>query len=266
MNKGQSILRKGIERLMIYVTGDLHGEIDISKLNTKNFPQQKNLTKDDYVIILGDFGLLWNDSKQEYYWRKWLDEKPWTTLFVDGNHESFDLLDNFPIEIWNGGKIHRINDSIIHLMRGQIFNIDGKKFFTFGGANTTDKEDRKEGKSWWAREMPSKEEMQEGINNLRDTNWQIDYILTHCCCNKILGIIEDYKNKLEEEKEKRFKSLGYNFKEKPKFKYEIDDLNKYFNLIGEKIIFKHWYFGHYHIDIKNIIEKQTVVFKDIIKL
>ena len=32
---------------MIYITGDTHGEIDISKLNSKNFPQGNSLTKDD---------------------------------------------------------------------------------------------------------------------------------------------------------------------------------------------------------------------------
>jgi len=38
---------------MIYVTGDIHGEIDISKLNTQNFSQAK---AGDYLIVCGDFG------------------------------------------------------------------------------------------------------------------------------------------------------------------------------------------------------------------
>ena len=42
---------------MIYVTGDTHANIDIAKLNTTKFPQQKELTKNDFVIICGDFGL-----------------------------------------------------------------------------------------------------------------------------------------------------------------------------------------------------------------
>jgi predicted phosphodiesterase len=41
---------------MIYITGDTHGSHDISKLNTTNFPQQKQLDKEDYLIITGDFG------------------------------------------------------------------------------------------------------------------------------------------------------------------------------------------------------------------
>ena len=76
---------------MIYVTGDIHGEIDISKLNTQNFSQAK---AGDYLIVCGDFGLIWDmkPSRAEEYWMKWLSEKPWITLFVDGNHENFDRL------------------------------------------------------------------------------------------------------------------------------------------------------------------------------
>lgn len=43
---------------MIYVTGDTHANIDIAKLNTTKFPQQKELTKNDFVIICGDFWTL----------------------------------------------------------------------------------------------------------------------------------------------------------------------------------------------------------------
>ena len=71
--------------------------IDIQKLNTKRFPEQKNLTKDDYLIVCGDFGLVWDESPEERYWRKWLDDKPFTTLWIDGNHENFELLKEFPV-------------------------------------------------------------------------------------------------------------------------------------------------------------------------
>lgn len=69
---------------MIYVTGDTHGALSINKLSSDEFPQGKELTKNDYVIICGDFGLVWNNNGEDYWWRRWLDNKPWTTLFVDG--------------------------------------------------------------------------------------------------------------------------------------------------------------------------------------
>ena len=51
---------------MIYITGDCHG--DFKRFNKKNFPEQLEMTKDDFVIICGDFGGVWNkdcESKQD---------------------------------------------------------------------------------------------------------------------------------------------------------------------------------------------------------
>lgn len=163
---------------MIYVTGDIHGEVDISKLNTQNFSQAK---EGDYLIICGDFGLIWDikPSKNEEYWLKWLSKKPWTTLFVDGNHENFDRLKNYPItEKW-GGKVQKIYDKVYHLMRGEIYTIEGKKIFTFGGALSHDKMYRREGISWWEDELPSKEECECAMANLKSVEDTIDIIITH---------------------------------------------------------------------------------------
>ena len=55
---------------MIFITGDLHGEIEISKLNSRKYPEQKNLTKSDIVINAGDFGLVLDDRKEGKYWLK----------------------------------------------------------------------------------------------------------------------------------------------------------------------------------------------------
>ncbi|MEK3792939.1 metallophosphoesterase family protein [Paenibacillus sp. FSL R7-0204] len=99
---------------MIYITGDIHGSISVaSRFNSRNFPEGRTLTKQDYVIIVGDFGLLWADDAEDRFWLKWLTEKPWTTLFIDGNHENFDLLESYPVFEWNGGRVHHITPSII---------------------------------------------------------------------------------------------------------------------------------------------------------
>ena len=66
--------------MSIYLIGDMHGGQDgsMKSLNTSDFPEQNTLTKDDLVINLGDFGFFWdlNASKEELYWRKWMEEKP----------------------------------------------------------------------------------------------------------------------------------------------------------------------------------------------
>ena len=70
------------------------------------------MTKSDYVIICGDFGY-WADTPDQKWWLDWLEAKSFTTLWVDGNHENFDMLKNILVETWNGGKIQRIQPSII---------------------------------------------------------------------------------------------------------------------------------------------------------
>lgn len=94
------------------------------------------MTKNDYVIICGDFGGVWDGSNEEKYWTKWLKSKNFTTLFIDGNHENFETLYNLPTVEFGGSIAHKVDDGIYHLIRGEVYNIDGKKFFVFGGASS----------------------------------------------------------------------------------------------------------------------------------
>lgn len=67
-----------------YVAGDCHGDLDWTKLNSENFPEGKHLTKNDYVLVCGDFGCCWGNDPYDKYVQNWYNNKPWTTLFVDG--------------------------------------------------------------------------------------------------------------------------------------------------------------------------------------
>ena len=69
---------------MIYVTGDIHGADSINRLSRNRWPQARGLTRDDFVIILGDFGLVWSDppSSEDSWWLRWLDHYPAKVLFV----------------------------------------------------------------------------------------------------------------------------------------------------------------------------------------
>ena len=159
---------------MFYITGDTHGTVDWEKINTSNFPEQKYMsTQNDFLIVTGDFGGIWDGAEQDRYVLKAYDQRNFTTLFIDGNRENHDLLDKYPVEKWNGGKVHKISDRVIHLMRGQVYSIFGTTFFTMGGAESTDKEYRKEGESWWAREMPSDEEYEEALRNLEKSTLRL---------------------------------------------------------------------------------------------
>ena len=246
---------------MIYITGDTHS--DFSRFTEENFPIQSEMTKDDYIIICGDFGGVWTfeeESSREKKALDWLNNKNFTTLFVDGNHENYTRLYNYPIEEWKGGKVHKIRDSVLHLMRGEIFDIDNKKIFAFGGARSHDIQDgilnldeeekiyeyRKRGAyfrirdfSWWDLELPTNQEMENGIENLEKINYKVDYIISHCCPTSIQALINST--------------------------YKRDILTDYLQQISEKCTFKKWYFGHYH-DYKQVNSQFTLLYENIVPL
>ena len=224
---------------MIYITGDTHIPVDIQKISTKRFPQQKEMTKNDFLIICGDFGGVWDGSNEEKYWIKWLKCKNFTTLFIDGNHENFDILCNLPTLEFCGGIVHKITDNIYHLIRGESYNIDEKTFFVLGGASSHDKQYRTEGKNWWKEELPSEQEYIHAKCNLEKNNLIFDYIITHSAPSSI--------------------------QKKVAPTYETNKLTEFLEEVKNNVVCRKWFFGHYHKDIE-IDEKFTAVFDKIHKL
>ena len=222
----------------VFVTGDLHSHIDMHKLSTEAFPEQRELTKDDYVIICGDFGCVWDGGKTDKYMQNWLSDKTFTTLFVSGNHENHPLLNSYPVEIWNGGKVHHIAPSVIHLMSGQVFTINGVKCFTMGGAASHDKQFRKEGVSWWPEEMPTDAEYDEALENLGHNDWKVNFVFTHCAPDSIQSQLADW--------------------------YEHDKLTNFLEIVRQDLIYDYWFFGHYHTN-KMITGKDIVLYEQIVE-
>lgn len=227
---------------MIWVTGDTHGMHDFDKLKYFGW-REEGFTRDDHVIVAGDFGAVW--------WRGSLDEDlkpyeqlPFTVLFVDGNHENFDLLDSFPVSMWHGGKVQMIRPNIIHLMRGQVYVLEGKKIFTFGGATSTDRAMRVAGLTWWPREMPSHEELDEAIANLAAHGNSVDYIITHSCGERALMYPPLRTHSFQPGRYPENQMLAY-----------FEDI----------VNFRHWYFGHFHMDAR-LSDKFTVLYRDIVPL
>lgn len=245
--------------MSVYVTGDTHGDW-MSRLNTNSFPEQKEMTKNDYVLILGDMGI-WDNSKREKYNIDWLEKKPFTTLFISGNHDNYDILDSLPVSEWHGGKVNFIRPSVIHLMRGEIYNIEGKTFFAFGGASSHDirdgileKDDPRIKKwshnyskmfrinhvSWWEKELPDDEEMKNGIKNLEIYNNQVDYILTHSPSASVIAL------------------LGRGL-------YKQDKLTKYLEHIRAGTDYGRMFSGHMHVN-KQINEKDILLYEKIVRI
>lgn len=256
---------------MVYITGDTHG--DFLRFNTSTFPEQKQMNKNNYVIVCGDFGGIWQQkcTAEEQYWLDWLEAKPFSLLFVDGNHENFDRLTSNEFEIVDfcGGKAQKIREGIYHLLRGQVYTIEGKSFFTFGGAASHDINDgildpsafdsekafmkekrrwdmenrifRVKNISWWPEELPNATEMEIGMKTLKDVNFEVDYVITHCLPHDVASVLS-----------------GCTF--------YSDRLTMYFNsLLYKGIRFEKWYCGHYHTD-RIIMDKYHVLYKNIERL
>ena len=100
---------------MVYITGDMHG--DLSRFKNPIF---KKMKAGDVLIVCGDFGFIWDGSRQEKQNLKKLREMPFTIAFVDGCHENFDILEqSFRTVRWRGGRAHLIAPNIFHMMRGE---------------------------------------------------------------------------------------------------------------------------------------------------
>ena len=245
----------------IIVTGDIHGN-PFQRLNVENFPEGKTYTKEDYVIILGDFGLVWDDSAMEHSCLDWLENKPWTTLFIDGNHENYDLLNKFPIEEWGGGRVQKIRSSVIHLLRGEVYDIGGYKFLAMGGARSHDIQDgvlevgdprikiwkkddfklfRINHISWWEEEIPNEEERKNVLKNLAENDYKVDYILTHEAPSSDVVLMDHLL-------------------------YHPDEYSKWLEMeIRQKVKYKKWFFGHYHLNL-DVNEKETCLFERRIRI
>jgi hypothetical protein len=135
---------------MIYVTGDTHGRHDVGKLHARQWPEGQGLSREDYLVILGDFGAIWDWGTDDRALLAWYEAQPWTTLFVDGNHENFDLIDAFEVSEMFGGRVQVVPGypHVVHLMRGEVYELpvarggeargETARCFVMGGAPSID--------------------------------------------------------------------------------------------------------------------------------
>lgn len=208
----------------IYITGDKHG----SFLPIEGVVRHNDITEDDVLIIAGDAGYVWDDN-YPYRVNTLSQTFPGTIAFIDGNHENFDILDNLPICKWCGGKAHKVGERVYHLMRGEIYKINRKTIFTFGGARSNDKDRRVEGESWWKQEDPTLEEFDYGRKKLMENLDKIEYVITH----------ETPQFARKDIKRTKVIEPDYHL---PKL------FDNWYELITTGKKFKKWYFGHMHVD------------------
>jgi len=245
-----------------FTVGDLHGNDSQEEFYLNNRKMKIDISPEDIVFQLGDFGYIFYYPsiktaalhKEEYKKLVNISKKKFQWFVILGNHENYDIINTLPIKEWNGGKVRymEIEDrEILFAERGEIYTINGKKFFTFGGAksnrtrneqfsyeqylgkervrvtNTRERKIYKNMKlsmvSYWSQEEPTEAEKQYGRDNLKKHGNKVHAILTHTGPLRIIDkILDEDSNKLE------------------------DPLAEYFNEIAENNEFEEWHFGHVH--------------------
>lgn len=219
---------------MVYITGDLHG--DLSRFKSKEF---KKLKRKDTLIVCGDFGFIWDGSKKEEKAVKWLGRRKYNILFIEGAHDNLEIIESYPIINWNGGKAREISGKLKHLCRGSVFEIEDKTLFVFGGGEGADKS-ADNLKSWHKRQLPTELEIEKAWVNLAKIDYKPDFIITHKSSWKIKQLLT-----LEGSRP--------------------SVLEVFLDKVREKCDYTGWFFGNYHLD-KIIPPNEMAIFRRVAPL
>jgi hypothetical protein len=203
---------------MIYFTGDMHGD-------KKRFEAWKLrwLGKKDALVVCGDFGFLWNGSQEEKELLDWIGRRRYQVLFLEGTHDNLDLLEKYPVEEWNGGLTHHISGNLRHLIRGQVFSIQGKTLLALGGGESRDASFRERGVNWWPQELPQYGELEEWCRRLDKLDCRVDYVASHQAPTTVDSCITGTV-------------------------CEVNALTAFMDRFQQECDFDRWFFGSYHLN------------------
>lgn len=210
---------------MIYITGDTHRDFT----NIEEFCYSKQTTKDDTLIILGDIGLNYYLDSSDNKEKKRVSKLPITLFCIRGNHEerpeninTYTTIEYFSGECY----VEKQYPNIIFAKDGGIYNINGKKCLTIGGAYSVDKFYRLIHRwAWFESEQLTPEE-RTNIDNIIKQDNKFDIILTHTC--------------------------PYNTRPTHLFIKGLDQstvdssMELWLQDVADNIEFDKWYFGHFH--------------------
>ncbi|MEG0541382.1 MAG: metallophosphoesterase [Angelakisella sp.] len=199
---------------MIYLTGDLHGD-------KKRFRARKlrKLKKGDTLIICGDFGFIWDGSKRENRLLQRIGRLRYHVLFVEGAHDNMELLEAYPVELWNGGRTHAISGNLRHLIRGERFTLEGVSILAMGGGLRPD--DLQADDEQLRRALPLQEDIVAICSRMQEYDWQADLVISHQAPTNIDGCITQRI-------------------------CDVSLLTTMLDLVQQKSKFRLWCFGCYH--------------------
>lgn len=211
---------------MIYITGDIHGDAQ----RIVEFAKRISVSPDDIIILLGDVGANYYLSEQDRRCKELLNSVGCTIFCIHGNHECRPIhIPSYRLTEWNGGMVwvEEKYPNVLFAKDGEIFTLEEQRFLVIGGAYSIDKYWRiRHGAGWWADEQPSDliktfVEQQDAINS-------VDIVLSHTCPLKY------------EPREAFLPGINQSMVDK--------STEKWLDTLEERINYKRWYCGHWHID------------------
>ena len=239
--------------MTIYLTGDTHGQV-IERFSYRQYPDLRNLTSDDFMFVLGDFGqpfgkTFYNEAKNVF---RFLNDKPWTTIVVGGNHDDYDYWESCPQVSFYGGVARQAtfdNEiySVFFVDHITIFDIDNEHILCIPKAeshdiwNLLDPEDndfkskkrqlkrskqffRVKHESWWPQEKMDVEENMSFMEQHEDEHFTL--ILSHDAPSMITKFLSSGPGRLNPTEGER-----------------------YLEVLRQYLDFEAWFHGHFHLDI-----------------
>lgn len=130
-------------------------------------------------------------------------------------------------------------------MRSEVYEIDGTRIFTLGGAASIDRAYRIPYATWWPQEIPTERNFDEARANLSARGWKVDYVVTHTCPWSILA--------------------STLFPATPTPGLGDEALTAFLDEVDRKLDLKRWYYGHFHRD-RDVDARHTALFERIVPL
>ena len=219
---------------MVYLTGDTHGDLD--RFRHGRLRWLGNGTSWWCWAI----SALCGTQRRRTEKLDWLRKRPYTLLFLDGSHENYDLLAQYPETERFGGRVQSLGGNVYHVCRGSVLELEGKKVPVLRRGRKPGPGGTGAGRDWWKQEMPSDEEYAACEQNLEACGYQVDYVLTHDAPSRFLD----------------FTVLASG---------ETNQLHQFLDKILLKLTYEKWFFGCYHRDVQ-LSTKSRCVFCDVIPM
>lgn len=161
---------------VLYV-GDTHGCLDAFR-DVEKFAIERSI---EHVVQVGDCGLSFSRGEQDSVFKFFLKRarqgRPGPTWWTPGgNHDNYDRWEKWA-EAQGFPSVVELAPRFNWVRRGVTVELDDKIHLFMGGAESTDRQHRREGRDWWPQETPTYAEFNEFFHSLEIT--KPDVVVTH---------------------------------------------------------------------------------------